>query len=91
MKAIVLLLALAAGCGTIKPKPDPGPVCIDHDCTCADVCAHAAAMACDWAAPTDAGHSCLEVCRNAIDPQGPIRWDLSCRAHADSCELPGCM
>lgn len=75
--AVVLLL----GCGEIKPIPTPpaGPY------SCETACERGADLGCAYAAPTPAGASCGEVCRN-VQSSGFLRWDLECRTLAPSCE-----
>lgn len=72
-----------------NPEPAPGPVVkIDAgDTPCATYCQLAdTTLHCKFAAPTAAGASCMDVCRNANDPIGPVTFDFSCRLSQTSCE-----
>lgn len=88
--AILALLAFSvAACP--KPYPPPVPPGPDVDAstpdtrpaTCADVCAHAAALGCRWSRPTPNGATCETVCLNIMS--SVISWDLPCRIQAESC------
>jgi hypothetical protein len=87
----LLFLALSAfsGCPH-NPTPSPTPVTADAapvaDTPCASYCQLVdTKLHCTFAAPTAAGASCLDVCRNANNPAGPIAWDFTCRLSKTSC------
>lgn len=86
----VFLLCGSGNCGTVKPVPTPSAPCAGVACTCADLCDHRGRLGCSTAEPTPGGKTCLDVCRNATDPAGPVMWDLGCRAHAETCEEVNC-
>ena len=83
----VLLFALS---GCPHPLPGPGPITVDAgvgDTPCATYCQLAdSTLHCTFAAPTAAGAGCIDVCRNANDPGGPVKWDFSCRLSQTSCD-----
>jgi hypothetical protein len=53
--------------------------------SCASVCANMARLGCPSARPTAKGAPCVEVCDN-LQNSGIVKWDLACRARAESCE-----
>jgi hypothetical protein len=83
MKKILLITIIALGacasasCVHLQPVP-PGAA------TCTDVCAHGDKLGCTWAAPTNNGAICTDVCQLA--QTSPLPWNLSCAAKAESCE-----
>lgn len=95
MIRIVALLAFVAALGAgCTHNPPPTPVGPTSDASapggCAALCQHRSQLGCSTAAPTAAGATCLDVCRNATDPAGPIQWDLVCRTGATDCNETGC-
>ncbi len=66
---IVAALVLAGCSGPPHPADGPGPqpiVKADGGATCAEMCAHLAALGCPEAEPTPAGHSCEFVCTETL-------------------------
>ena len=85
--ALTFLLFSLVGC-VPHPAPGPGPITVDAgtDTPCATYCQLAdTKLHCKFAAPTAAGAGCIDVCRNANDPGGPVQWDFSCRLSQTSC------
>lgn len=87
--AVFFVVGFTGGWSCIhNPEPAPAPIVkVDAgDTPCATYCQLAdTTLHCTFAAPTAAGASCLDVCRGANDPAGPIRWDFSCRLSATAC------
>lgn len=68
------------GAADAAPAPTPPPV---PGGTCADACAHGAAMNCAWAKPTPKGATCTEVCQNTLG--SPISLQPDCVVRATDC------
>ena len=84
---LAFALLIFVGC-TLHPSPPP--TALDGgttgDTPCATYCQLAdTKLHCTFAAPTAAGASCIEVCRGANDPIGPLVWDFNCRLSKTSC------
>jgi hypothetical protein len=65
-----------AGC---PPTPGPGAT------TCAQVCAKAATLGCDFSRPSPKGIPCAAVCEN-LKASGLPSWNLTCMNAAATCE-----
>jgi hypothetical protein len=81
-------MAFVALCilGACPPKPiPPQPPIHDGDATCADACARAREMECEFAKPTPNGATCEDVCQN-IQDKGLFSLDLDCRVAARTCK-----
>lgn len=84
--AAVFLIVGATTCRSLPPPaPDPAVDPPAGEADCGAACARASALGCEAAEPTPEGASCEQVCREVQD-SGIVRWDLECRASAQSCE-----
>lgn len=87
-----LLAFLLCGCSSTTTAVDAGvaastsAVTLDAGAppSCASVCQNLRSLDCPAGAPTQEGHTCEEVCANALSG-GMFNWDLSCRSSATSC------
>jgi hypothetical protein len=84
----IAFIATASNCGD-NPQPTPSsPDGPQQPATCAMACARAAALKCDYAAPSPPtsthpqGVPCTLVCLNA---QNFSKWDLVCRTAIKTC------
>lgn len=97
MKRLLVLVVLAFGLTASKCSPNPPTPVVDAapapspvaDAapvpvvpSCASACARAAAIGCDFAAPSPKGVSCVDVCQNA---QQFVPWDFVCRMNIKTC------
>jgi len=89
---LMIALAIVAAC---SPTPPPattssGPTSVSASAStgtgssgCSALCAHASALGCAWAKPTELGTTCESVCENRQTFPSP--HDLACRTAASSC------
>lgn len=88
LSSLLFILALATfpACGTVPPNPGPGPGPAPPPAyTCSTYCDNALLLGCSFAQPAPGdGATCVEVCESATSV---VRWDLSCRSTAATCEL----
>ena len=83
--SLLCLFALfCLGACPVHPVP-PQPPIPHGPATCADACARASQLRCDFAKPTAGGASCETVCQN-IQDSGIVALDLGCRVAAATCE-----
>lgn len=97
MRFVALLALILGACSGCNKPPAPSPVTptppqpvATYDC--ASDCRRASpdgGLGCDWAAPTDKGASCVDVCMNA--QSFGDKWNHACRSTAMSCQaVDGC-
>jgi hypothetical protein len=89
---VLACLGTASKCNPTPATPDAAaPATQDTAPTgvsCATACARAAALHCDYAAPSPKGVTCEQVCENAQSFQA---WDLACRTKIKTCaDVLGC-
>ena len=77
----LLALTLTAACEPTHPSPPP----YRPNTSCADACAHRAALGCLDAQPTKKGASCGTVCEEA-NASGLARWPTDCLVATRTCE-----
>jgi hypothetical protein len=79
------LAALLASCASCRSTPVAPDVADAGEDACARACGRLAALACPEADTTDAGATCVEVCRNA-EASGVVTLEPDCVADAATCD-----
>jgi hypothetical protein len=77
------VLVSCASCRSTPVAPDVADA--GEDDACARACGRLAALGCPEAEPTDAGATCVEVCRNA-EASGVVTLEPDCVADAATCD-----
>jgi len=83
--ALLVLMPACPGCPPAGPASTDVGVVQPHTWTCDDVCKNLQVLGCPAGQPTPNGVPCTAVCQN-VQTSGILKWDLSCRAQAASCD-----
>ncbi len=92
LQVFALAAAAFVGCASCRSTPiAPDDVVDGGDDPCARACQRLATLGCAEAAPTDAGATCVEVCRNT-EASGVVSLDPACVANIATCdEVDACV